>query len=374
MKLTYAVMAAAVCAAPVANPAAYAQNTSDVDHSNHAHHAGHDGHAGHGDIPVGVMGGHLHKKGEFMLSYRYMHMDMSGSRIGTNSASTDQIATTVPNQFFGTPGQPPTLRVVPTNMKMNMHMIGGMYAPSDTVTLMVMGMYTEADMDHITYMGGMGTTQLGEFTTRSSDIGDTKVAALVSLFDNGSSRAHLNLGISIPTGTISETDEILTPMGMQPTVTLPYPMQIGSGTWDLEPGITYTAGTGAVSWGVQAKATIRLGSNSADYSLGDRLEATSWVTYLLSDAVSASFRVKAATQGSIDGQNPAVVAPVQTAQTSFHGGERVDALGGLSYTFQSGGLKGHRLALEAGLPVYQDLNGPQLETDFTLTLGWSTSF
>ena len=33
-----------------------------------------DGHA-----PISVMGDHLHKKGEFMLSYRFMQMRMEGN-------------------------------------------------------------------------------------------------------------------------------------------------------------------------------------------------------------------------------------------------------------------------------------------------------
>ena len=37
---------------------------------------------------------------------------------------------------------------------------------------------------------------------------------------------------------------------------------------------------------------------------------------------------------------------------------------------QTGLVRGHRLALEADIPIYQDLNGPQMETDFTVTLGW----
>jgi hypothetical protein len=28
------------------------------------------------------------------------------------------------------------------------------------------------------------------------------------------------------------------------------------------------------------------------------------------------------------------------------------------------------LAAEVGVPVYQDLNGPQLETDWTFSIGW----
>ena len=37
-----------------------------------------DGHA-----PLGVMGDHMHGKGEWMASYRYMSMDMDGLRSGS---------------------------------------------------------------------------------------------------------------------------------------------------------------------------------------------------------------------------------------------------------------------------------------------------
>lgn len=324
--------------------------------------------------PIGVMGDHLHKKGEFMLSARYMRMDMGGNRIGTNSATPEEIATTVPNQFFGQPMQPPTLRVVPTVMTMDMYMIGAMYAPSDTVTLMAMTMYGESEMDHITFQGGMGTTRLGEFTTNASAFGDTKVAALVRLFDNVTHKVHLNAGISIPTGSISETDQILTPMGGTPTVRLPYPMQIGSGTWDFAPGITYVGHEGSWNWGGQANALVRLGDNDANYKLGDRWEATSWLSYGFSDAFSISARLKASTQGDISGQDPQIVAPVQTAQTDFHGGDRLDAFFGANFLVTNGALTGHRLGIEFGLPVVQDLNGPQMETDYTLTVGWQKAF
>lgn len=324
--------------------------------------------------PIGVMGDHLHKKGEFMLSARYMRMEMEGNRIGTNSVSPEQITTTIPNQFFGQPMQPPTLRVVPTSMTMDMYMLGAMYAPSDTVTLMAMAMYGESSMDHITFQGGMGTNRLGTFNTNPSAFGDTKLAALIKVFDNTTHKVHLNAGISLPTGSISETDDILTPLGGRPTVRLPYPMQFGSGTWDLEPGITYVGHEGSWNWGAQARATIRLGNNDADYSLGDRFEATSWLAYGFSENLSLSTRVKAITIGQINGRDPQVVAPVQTAQPNFHGGEQVDILLGANYLFTGETLRGHRLGIEAGFPVVRDLNGPQLETDFTLTVGWQLAF
>jgi hypothetical protein len=121
--------------------------------------------------PIGVMGDHRHHKGELMLSYRFMWMWMEGNLIGDDSVSPDTIVTTVPNRFFGMPGQPPTLRVVPTEMGMNMNMFGAMYGISDTVTLMGMLPYIEKDMHHITYAGPVGTTRLGTFSTESEGIG-----------------------------------------------------------------------------------------------------------------------------------------------------------------------------------------------------------
>ena len=88
--------------------------------------------------PIGVMADHMHKKGEYMLSYRHMYMDMSGNEFNGSNISADTIVTTIANRFYGASGQPAKLRVVPEKMEMHMHMIGAMYAPSDWLTLMVM--------------------------------------------------------------------------------------------------------------------------------------------------------------------------------------------------------------------------------------------
>ena len=123
----------------------------------------------------------MHGQGEWMFSYRYMHMDMEGNRIGDNEVSPATIATTIPNRFFGQPMQPPTLRVVPTKMTMEMHMFGAMYAPTDWLTLMAMLNYVAKDMDHITFAGPAGNTVRGRFTTETSRIGDTRLSSMIWL-------------------------------------------------------------------------------------------------------------------------------------------------------------------------------------------------
>lgn len=340
-----------------------------------AHNVAGDDHA-----PIGVMGDHVHRKGEVMLSLRYMHMDMDGNQIGTETVTPEQIISTVPNRFAGMMGQPPNLRIVPINMRTDMVMAGAMYAPSDAVTLMVMGSYVEKEMEHVTFQGGMGTNRLGNFTTRSNGISDIKVAALIPLLGipEGKSTQYNTLtakmGVSIPTGSTSETDQILAPNGATPTVRLPYPMQIGSGSWDLEPAMTYKGQSGKLGYGAQVAAKIRLERNSDNYSLGDVYEGGTWMSYRAAQWVSLSGRMRYRSTGRIRGIDSLIVGPVQTADPDFQGGERLDILGGVNLVSTHGALAGHRLGIEFGVPVYQDLNGPQLRGRWNLNVGWQKAF
>ncbi len=336
--------------------------------------AAHEGPHAADHAPIGVMGDHTHKKNEFMVSYRFMRMAMEGLAIGTDDATPEEIVTTIPNRFFGAPGQPPTLRVVPTNMTMDMHMGGVMYAPTDRLTLMAMGSYVIKDMDHVTFMGGMGATVLGEFTTRSTGFGDTKLSALYSLVERPGMQLILNAGLSLPTGSITRRDDVLAPTGMTPNLRLPYPMQLGTGTFDLEPGLTFRAGERTLTFGAQYKAAFRLGDNDEGYSFGDKHSLTAWAAYEPKPWISFSARLAGVTQGSINGIDPTIIAPVQTADPDNFGGDRIDAGVGVNLLSTGGALKGHRIAAELMLPIYQDLNGPQLKTDWTLTIGWQKAF
>jgi len=53
--------------------------------------------------PITVMGDHIHKTGEVMFSYRYMHMSMRDNRDGSSRMSPEEIVTTVPNRFANPP-------------------------------------------------------------------------------------------------------------------------------------------------------------------------------------------------------------------------------------------------------------------------------
>ena len=324
---------------------AFAVNAADAEH------AGHPGaeHRHVGNEPIGVMGAHAHTQGDWMFSYRFMRMDMDGNRDDSDRVSTSKVLK--------------DYMIAPESMTMDMHMVGAMYGVNDDVTVMLMLPYVELEMDHVTRMNT-------KFTTRASGIGDVKFSSLVKLSEWAGGQLNLNAGISIPTGSIDEKDD--TPAGSNQH--LPYPMQLGSGTYDLLPGLTYLGNNDMLSWGAQGVAVLRLGDNDNDYTLGNRFNLTSWVARDWTSQFSSSVRVNGEWWSNIDGsdQKLSPMAPgiVPTADPNKRAGRRFDLLVGASFVPDSGWFEGQRFAAEFGAPVYQNLDGPQLETDWVFTLGW----
>lgn len=314
---------------------AYAGVTEELElhHENHDHHGAHY-------APIGVMASHLHKKGELTASYRYMFMAMQRNYDGDSQVS-DAAAS---NGFMATP----------TDMDMEMHMLGVMYAPTDKLNLMLMSSYS---YNRMTVVNGM----TGEATRMStSGQGDTTLTALYSVHQSGSTSAHVGLGISAPTGDIDAE----LPNGLHAG----FPMQLGSGTWDLKPSITWLGHTDAWSYGGQLSAVVRLGENDQDYTLGNRVSATGWLSHSLNDSSSVSVRLTASDWGNVDGVDegmpPAMMA--STFDPNARGGSRLDLSLGYSLWSNSHGA---RFGMEVGTPLYQDLDGPQLGVDWTVIAG-----
>jgi len=302
-----------------------------------------DGHA-----PISVMADHTHGKGDWMVAYRMMSMSMKGMRSGTNDVSNSDVLT--------------NYMMTPLNMQMTMHMFGAMYAPSDKLTLMGMTNYTNNSMEIQPRMGA-------SFNTNSIGIGDTRVLGMYKFMDQNRQRMHAQMGVSLPTGSIAAKD--VTPMSAPNKTQLPYPMQLGSGTYDLLPGITYLLEKDRTSLGAQAKGVLRLGKNSHDYAFGNQLNVVAWTAYKLTDWMSASVKARLTQTGKIRGADPAfanlMMAP--TVNPNNMGGTVGTLGGGFNFLIPKGAFKDIRLAVEAELPVYQNLNGTQMKLQNMITLG-----
>ena len=321
------------------------------EHHEHMEHQQHATHAGHG--PHGTHIHHQHGKGGFMFEYRFMRMEMDGLLIGTESVEPND------PRVLNT-GMSGPYMMAPTKMTMDMHMLMGMYGFTERLTGMLMLNYLSNDMDMVNRAGV-------ESSMDTSGVGDTRLSAMYTVNKQWTG----TLGLGLPTGSI---DEKVTMMGNERQA--PYAMQLGSGTYDLIPSVTYKDEKGNSGWGAQFEYTFRIGENDNKYSLGDKAQLTGWYVHRLGNFVHLSGRLDYMNWNKIDGEDPNIPPPPMPAMATSgypgttddpnnYGGQRLDLLVGLTGVFGA-----HRVGLEVGKPIYQDLNGPQMETDIVYSLGY----
>lgn len=302
--------------------------------------------------PSGVMGDHIHHKGGLMASYRYMFMSMQRNYDGDSQISDADAQ----NGYMGSAAE----------MDMQMHMLGVMYAPCDKLTLMLMSAYKENTM--LSNMMGGARSKM-----RSSGWGDVTLSAYYGLYKKQASSAHFGLGISAPTGSIDERMSSGARMG--------YPMQLGTGTWDLKPSLTWIGQSCDWSYGSQISAVIHMDENDNGYTLGDSVMLTGWVNRRINEWSAVSIRLTGKSWGNVDGRDdemptiamgPMMGQPMAGAvDPDARGGSRIDLSLGLSLWDTDSGA---RFAVEAGAPVYQKLDGPQLGTEWFLATGLQFSW
>ncbi len=300
--------------------------------------------------PQGVSGGMSPRQGVIMPSLQYMHMRMDGNRDGTSDISTDKVLSRFP--------------VAPLDMNVDMLMAGVMYGVTDDISVMAMIPYIWKSMDHVTRMGV-------NFTTKSDGFGDLRLIGGYDVYKSGGHTIALSSGLSFPTGSTDERDD--TPAGSNQL--LPYPMQNGSGTFDLLPGITYIGRSQNWSWGSQFNAIVRLGENDDDYTLGNVYSASVWGARRWVDWLSSSVRLIGEVVEDIDGADPRL-NPLQapTADPDLRAGNFLSLGLGLNFLVPSGPVAGVRLSVEGIIPVFQDLDGPQLERDYMILVGLRKAF
>ncbi len=302
--------------------------------------------------PAGVMADHTHKQGEWMTEYKFMYMNMQNM-----SRQTTQLT---PQQVFDQTG----VAVSPTDMNMKMSMAHIMYGLTDNITLYTMLMWTDLAMDHVP--NPLGPVPV-PFRIENSAFDDMIVGANINLYEDCNSQWIGSFGLVLPTGDIGRRIGPGVPPAGQ---VYPYPMRVGSGSISLRPALTYKRWNECGSIGVQAIGYIPLNENYRDYRLGSQARVSFWISRLLSESTSASFRVEGFWQGNVDGADPELnPAQVTTANPLWQGRSVMNLYGGLNKI-----VCGHRFAVEMGAPIYQNVRGYQLEQDFFLFTSWSKAF
>lgn len=291
--------------------------------------------------PAGVMISHVHMKNEWMISYRYMRMNMNGMQSGTGAVNKSDVLSsyTASSEF----------------MQMDMHMLMLMYGLSDRLTLMGMFHYNSNYMKMSMKMGNT----LHKHGMNSSGVGDIKLSALYALVKETDAQLLASIGLSAPLGSIRVKGEA---RGMMyPGERLPYQMQLGSGSFDVMPGLSYLRQRNKVTLSAQSFATLRTGYNVLGYKLGNEVTVNVWGAWQWLTFLSSSLRIEAYGVEHISGKDRELNPHQEiSANPSNYGGQRLSCFVGSSLQFKKGVLSKHKLNAEFGIPVYQYLNGYQM--------------
>lgn len=336
-----------------------------------------DAHASHGDaeanhaafaVPPGLQAAHApHRAGAFMLGYRTASVrDDRAVRRGRAAPAGDA-------ELAALACAPATCSTRPLRMGMTMHMLDLMLGLSERASLMLMPQYMTMRMDS-RLIEGQGPADPATHFGRheSGGLGDTQLHLLLVLKDSPDERWLLGLGLSAPTG---DTGLRHRRSHQQAPAAMDYAMQTGSGTWDLLPSLTWLRSAGPWGWGLQLGATRRLGSNGDGYALGDRWQASGWVSRRLAPSISATLRASRSVEGPIRGERRDVHPQGSPPDHAANHGGRLDELGlGVVVDQLPGAAQGSNLGIEWLQPLRQDVRGYQLGRGRGLVLSWSHHF
>ena len=206
---------------------------------------------------------------------------------------------------------------------------------------------------------------------RAEGLGDLVLGAGLAQDKCENERVAVGLTLHAPTGKVDARDD----RPGAPSSKLEYPLQIGSGTWDLTPSLAWRLHGDSWIWGLDFEGTLHNGHNSEGWARGDRFAAAGWAAYEWSPGFSGSLRLAAERWGNVRGADGELdPAATPAADAKKQSGERVDASLGLNWAPEGGLLRGGLVGLELGAPLAQDLVGPQLAQDWFATLGVTLSF
>jgi hypothetical protein len=316
--------------------------------------------------PVGVFGVDMPAAGKLVLAFSPSFTRMQGSLIGTTSVSPQSIVSNVPSPY--TPVGDHLLRMVPKNLSVDAQGFSAAYGLTSNVTLFASAAIIEKSVDMEAFRGLSGLTPLGAKVGSAAGLGDTTVAAIVRVYRDPINQVNVNMGLSLPTGSTTDSLYLLLPSDTAPKKRGFYAMQIGSGTVDALPGIAYSGVLQSWSWGASYRGRLPLDRNDQGWQFGDLQEFNAWAGYSWLPGLETTLRFNGTTQGAINGHDPLITGYAQGSDPLFYGGQQVSLFGGMIVSGRFFGVPASALGLEGGAPVYQRLNGPQLGRDWQINL------
>ena len=340
--------------------------------------------------PAGVRLDHLlAHSGDMEVGYHYGYdIGGTGMQHGSHRAGDNEIIT------HACAGSSCTL--TPRDSDTHISTVDFMLGLSPRATMVLNAQYVNHDVKLRDLDGGVqnavgiNPAPRVSYSRNTGGIGDVEVDFLYGLVERAGHTIHAGLGFSAPTGSVEQ----------RPTLSRdfsPYTNQLGSGTWDFHPSVTYSGELLRFAWGTQLSGIKRMESrNDAGFRCGDQLLANTWGSVRVSDWLSASLRGQYSVHGGVHGRfdghaaahaigthvvgtetqtvyeyvdtPSAINGPMDSADST--GGQRWDVGFGLNAVIPRGLLRGNRVSVEWLEPVATHFNGYQPERQGSLQLSW----
>ncbi len=307
--------------------------------------------------PTGLWPDQTPPHGDWVFGYAWRHTRKSGLRSGKSGVNAPDVVNLTGRNLY-------TYTTTPTRQNTLTHRLQAAYGLNDRTALLVGVPYVIHNRDSLT------NTNLTS-RTKAEGLGDIRVITRWKIPTRGGAW-HAHLGLSLPTGSVDEKDD--TPLTVGAKLQLPYSMQLGSGTMELLPGLSFKRQ--GVPWTVGAQMTgaVSLGTNKRDYKPGARLAATAYAQYNFTQRTSAGARLLWESWGDLAGNDKALnPATDPTMDSKRQGGRRISLGLGLNILGPDRSDH-HRVSLEVLAPIWQTLNGPQLELERSIQLDWRVAY
>jgi hypothetical protein len=305
-----------------------------------------------GNMPLNIPGGGTPEPHELRVKTNLSWMRMVGLRKNTSSRSVNDAL----KEYM----------MVPRKMDMTMGNLSVGYAFSDRFFAGIMGMYANKDMSMHNRAGKKSRMQ-------SQGAGDTMIITKTLLYADDllipTNQVSLLLGLSLPTGSIDQDER----GGL-----LPYSMQLGSGTFDPFLGILYEGSRTPFWWGSNISYLARVHENYKSYNLGDQIRFDFYGMYQMRYDLVGELQINGKYVGDIEGQareieqggtghimtNPDLPFASNLFDPDNYGGTTIELTAGIQWQ----PFNNHILNVQFAFPLFQNLNGTQLEKDFNATI------
>lgn len=291
-------------------------------------------------------------EGSWRVAYRYENLSYDGLRDGRNDLSRKNVSKRGYDE-------------IPEELATRTHTFELTYGAREFTSVWAALPFHAKELE--------GDASSGDLDQESTGVGDLVIGFTHHCCsDDDDGRMMWHLGLGFPTGSVDEEDDA--PGGGDQR--LPYPMQLGTGTYALHPGVYWIENEESWTWGVGTRWRIHLDRNDEGYAPGDTATFQAWGSREIAEDLVGTLRLQSHFWGDYHSEDDELDADAGADPLNDEhrqGGLRTDLFAGLGWEL-GGERRANRLDLEVGIPIDEWVDGPQMSNEWTVGFGWRYSF